>query len=288
MADLITLKAIVKLLNTDLNALSITLKADTKIDRAIPFAIVPHYQDNEEDKAWSEDVRIGAVAVRLNGSFSPSQQYVGYRDRILVTFDAFTKDANDMDYILNEYARQYTGKFFKLDDWIYQATFEKPSFINRNVDAGEQRVSIFFEIQYDFVFKGIVSDDITLKINNVSVPVLSYVSKIEKKGPTGDVITVPGKDTSRFTTSMISKTFKFIHINNAEINKVLEDVDSGDFLNREYEIFYGVSCVEVEEEVTCLYDNGTITMVISNGGIEFAEGTFQTIEATFLLYKSLG
>lgn len=284
MANLITFETLIDNLNTELNTLATTLKTSGDIERELSFAIVPHYQDNEEEKDYAEDVRIGAVAVRLAGGFRPSQQYQGYNERILVTFDAFTNDSHDMDYLLNEYANQNTGKLIKSLDWVYSASFEKPQFIDRSVDKGNQRVVVFFEILYSFVFKGIISDDITLKINGTTVPVLSYASKIEKRGPVTDTIVIPGEEKAFYTSSLTSKTIKFIHINDTEINNILEDIDSGEYLNRQYTIFYGVGCDE--NDLNCLYDK-THTMVLQTGTVDYTEGGFQQIEATFLPYNSL-
>ena len=284
MADIIAFETLVDNLNTELNALSTELFNDSKISREINFEIVPHYQDNEESSKY-DDATIGAVAVRGDGSFAPSQTYSGNTERMIVTFDAFTWDADDMDYILNEYANRNTGKLIKSDDWVYSGTFEKPAFIDRTIDEGEKRIVIFFEILYSFVFKGITSDDILLKINDVEVPVISYVSKIEKNGPSNDTGSDAGKDKSIYVGNTLSKTIKFVHINETEINNILEDIDSGDYLNRTYDIFYGVSCDE--NGLNCVYDNGTVTMVLGQGTVEFTEGRFQTIEATFYYYRTL-
>jgi hypothetical protein len=284
MADLVSFETLINNLNTELNALAVTLKAANKISRAIPFNIVEHYQDSEAEKDWSATVEVDGLARRVGGGFSPSQTYQSYSDRIIIAFDSFTNDAYDMDYILNQYAQLNSGKLVKTDDWVYSGTFDRPQFVDRTVDKGEQRIVVFFEVLYTFVLKGITADDILLKINAVEVPVLSYTSKVEKRGIVTNTIIDPNVEKGLFTSSSISKTIKFIHINDTQINLILEDIDTGNFLNRTYTIFYGVSCDE--NGLNCLYDS-TVTAVLSNGSIDYAEGGFQTIEATFLIYNDL-
>jgi hypothetical protein len=284
MADLISFETIIDNLQTGLNTLSNTLSTANRIDSNLQFNIEEHTQDSEADKKYSTGATIDGIAIRIGGTFNPSQQYAGYQERITVTFDAFTRDKNDMDLILNEYATQNSGALTKTSEWVYFASFEKPQFVDRNVDSGEQRVSVYFDVIYSFVFRGILADDILLKINTVEVPVLSYASKIEKEGVTGDTLTDAGVKKAQFTKATTSKYMKFIHINNAQLNSMLQDIDTGSYLNREYTVFYGVACDE--NGLNCLY-NSTTTMKLSSGSVEFAEGQFQTIEGTFLPSKGL-
>ena len=284
MADIITLDTIIEQLNTDINALSTTLKSNSKITRAIPFNVVANVQDYEDDKQYSSTSIVAGIARSLTGAFTPSQNYQAYSDNILITFYAFTNDVDDMEIILNEYASAYSGKWVRSGDWVYAARFDRPTIGNRDVDEGEERVVAFLNLSYSFILSGYLADDVMIKINTVEVPILSYNHNIVKEGKSSDSKTEGGVITTHHTKSTITKTMKFIHIANASLTELLEDIDTGDYLNREYTIFYGLSCDAAG--ANCTYNN-TETMVLTSGDIEFQEGGFQFIKATFLKFKDL-
>ena len=284
MADIITLDAIVEQLNTDINALSTTLKASAKITRAIPFNVVANVQDYEDSKVYDADAIVAGIARSLTGTFAPSQNYSAYSDNVLITFYAFTNDVDDLEIVLNEYASAFSGKWVRSGDWIYQANFDRPTIGPRDVDEGEERVIAYLNLTYSFIENGYIASDIMIKIDDVIVPVLSYNHNLVKSGKSSDSKSEGGVVTTRHTKSTITKTIKFIHIANASLTLLLQDIDSGNFLNRTYTVFYGLSCNT--SGTACTYNN-VETMVLNSGDIDFIENGFQFITATFLVYKDL-
>jgi len=279
--DVVTLDTLMTNLNTELDALGVSLFGESKISRAIPFNIAANTQDST-DKIWTSTVKTPAIGKSLQGSFASSQEYQSYTDRVLVTFYGFNREVDDLMLILDKYAIENTGKYATQDDWIYQLSFEKAEVISREPDEGEERCTIQLEIGYLFLFKGYTSDHITIQINGERVPVRSYTHKLEKEGSTKDSFANGGINQTKNIKGVITKTITFININNTEINKVHEDIDTGTFLNRTYTIFYGLGCDDAGEN--CDYDNSD-DFVLTSGTIDYTEGGFEIITGTFLLSR---
>lgn len=284
MASYITLDTLMDNLNTDLNALGVELEGTGKINRAIPFNIVANSQDYEDVKTFSDTAKVPGIGLNLSSTISPSQVYQSYRQVVAVTLNGFTQEIDDIEYLLNEFLSRNTGKFFKSEDWVYQLILELPTFIRTGVDEGEERFSAIFNITYSFLFKGFTSDDILLKINGEEIPVITYTHTMTKDGTTIPSLNNPDENRTKNKVTTVTKVIKFAHINNTELMKVFEDIDTGDFMNQTYTVFYGLGCDE--SGLNCTYDN-TETMVLTNGTIQYTEGGFQVIEGTFLIYNNV-
>jgi len=280
----ITLDTLAEQLNTGLNAMSATLEASGDISRVIPFDVSAHTQDYEDAKTYATDVIISGLLSRLTGTVAPSQKYKSYTDTVVLTIYGFTKEVEDMEKVLNEYCLQESGQAYTNGDWIYSGAYERPTIIGRGVDEGEERFSAVLNIDFAFIFKGYTSDDVLIKINDEAIPILSYTHKLTKEGKDGAYVD-DGAVVKVFNTKgTITKTIKFIHIDGTEANKIFADIDTGNFLNQEYDFFYGLSCDAAG--ANCTYDN-EVTMVLTDGTITVVEKQFQTIDATFNILKEL-
>lgn len=275
--NVITLDTLLAELQTALDLQATTLLGTGDIERAIPFNISAYTQDLSKDKSkpFSATAKVPALGVPITGSFAPSQNYQSYNNIVSLSFYGFNSEKDDLMKVLDQYALDTSGKYFKSDDWIYQLTFEKPTIIGRNTDEGTERVTVVFDIGYLFLYKGYVADDVTITINGEAVPVQTYTHNLTKSGSSKDKLGDLGKVKTKNTKGTIKKVISFVHINNTEINKVHEDIDSGDFLNRTYTLAYALGTD---------YSNSD-TFVLTDGTINVSEGNFVTISATFLLSR---
>lgn len=273
MADYITLATMATTLNTALNTLSGTLNTAGDISREIPFNVVEDIQDYEDTKVYSSTVTVPGIMQRLDGNVNPSQVYQQYQDIVLVSIYAFKRELDDVLKVIDEYVQANTGKFTRTTDWVYQMSFKRPTIIDRGVDEGEERVTVALEITYQYIYKGFTSDDVTVKINTVEVPVINYTSKVTKTLKSAPRINASGVIKHKAINTSIQRSITFIHIDNTTLNQVVEDIDSGN-LNRTYSIYYGYGTT---------YSN-TETMIILEGDIQVAEGGFQIVNVTFGIY----
>lgn len=278
MADYISIETLADNLNTDLNALSVSLEGSGDISRVIPFNVVGNIQDYEDSKVYTSDVVVPAIMVNASNSVAASQTYQSYTQVTIVDIYAYTRELDDVIRVVNEYVNTNTGKFTKSNGWTYQQSLTLPDILGRVVDEGEERITVRFNLTYTFIQNGYMSDDVTITLDGNEVPVINYTHKLVKTGVSQPTLDDVGVSKRRNKEGIITKTMRVIHQNATTTNKLHEDIDTGDFLNRTYAFVYTLG--------TSDYTNSE-TLVLVDGSISFIENGFVILECIFEKYQDL-
>lgn len=278
MADYINIETLADNLNSDLNTISATLYGNSVIAREIPFNVVGNIQDYEDSKQWATDVIVPAIMINATNNVSPSQVYQSYNQTVIIDMYAFTRELSDVLNVINTYVQENAGKFTKSNGWTYQQNVTLPDVLGRVIDEGEERVTVRFNITYSFVQNGYMSDDVTITIDGEELPVISYVHKLVKSGISTSTIIEAGKTKRKNKDGFISKSLTIIHQNTTAMNKIHEDIDTGDFLNRTYAFVYTLGSTD--------YTNSE-SLVLVDGTIRYTENGFVLIDAVFELALDL-
>jgi hypothetical protein len=268
----ITLDDITTLINDELNLMSDALFASGDITRDITFEISADHLE-EPDKTYSTSVVTpGVTKIDSPGEVAPSQQFAQITNTIKLYIKGFHKDLSDLKQIINQYYLDYSGFQNVIDTWRVQRTYNTPLYSDVYIDDGEDRINIELTIDYLFMFNGVMSDDVTIKVNELELPILSFSHTIEKQGASDEIITKPNVNSSWFTTrnNAYSMSFRYLKDNDTML-EIVEDIKTGQFLNRKY-------CIEYDDGQF----NDRLTMLLSNGTISYTVGGFLTIQATFI------
>lgn len=270
--NVITLNDITTILNTEINELSTSLYGTSDISREVVFNIQADHLE-EPDKTYSDTVITpGVTKIEVPGDVAPSQEFAQINTEVKLYIKGFHEDMDDLKHILNKYILDYSGYQNIIDTWRVQRAYKTAIYSDVYIDEGEDRFNIELTIQFLFIFNGVMSDDVTVKVNELELPILSFSHALQKEGVSDEIITKPSVNSSWFTTRNMAYSMSFRYLkDNDTMLEIVEDIKTGQFLNRVY-------CIEYDDGQY----NDRLNMLISNGNISYSVGGFLTIQATFI------
>lgn len=266
-----TLDTLTALINTEVNELSTRMYGTSDMNREM---VVRLTADNQEDldKVYSSTVVTPGVVRILTGNIAPSQEFAQINTSIVLELYGFNKDIEDLKILLNTYALENSGVLEVIDTWRVLRAFQMPNFGQVGIDEGEDRIICQLIIDYTFAYNGVMSEDVSITVNELELPILSFAHQIQKEGTSGEIITKPSVNSSWFTTRTMGYSMTFIYLkDNNTMLEIVEDIKTGQFLNRLY-------TVEYEDGQF----NDKLTMMISTGDISYTTGGYAIISATFI------
>ena len=265
----ITLDQMATLFNDELNALSTTLSYNIILD------INDWFKEDKADKLYSATVVTPGVLYRdVEGDIAPSQQFAQISEQLKLSIKGFNKDLDELKTLISTWSLNNSGKQDVIDTWRIQRAYKTPIFSEVYHDEGEDRINIDISIGLLMSFNGVTSEDVSIKVNELELPILTFAHTINKEGASDEIITKPTVNSSWFTTRSMgySMTFRYLKDNDT-MNEIVEDIKTGQFLNRPYSVVYDDG-----------QSNDILDMTISNGSIQYTTGGFLTINATFIEY----
>ena len=172
MEKLVSLYTIAQDIETNLNDLVTTLLSSQDITEELVFRVYDDYE---------EYVKANDVNVILNGNIDPNQVHQLYVQTYVLQILGYRETEDDLKTVLNQYATNNAGAITKLDNWDIVKDFSQtPLFTQITTHKGYDRIIGQVAFNYTFVIDGVLSNDCSLSVDGVEMPVLNFASERTK------------------------------------------------------------------------------------------------------------